>query len=106
MKIDEVDKIARGRVWAASSAIKLNLVDQIGGLNEAVEEAKKLAKIPSSEGMGIIIYPKKKSFFDMILDLTGSKTEAAHPVLAFEKQVSLYKKFFPAFMVPYKISIE
>jgi protease-4 len=40
-----VDSIAQGRVWSATSAIKIGLVDKIGGLDSAVAEAAKLAGI-------------------------------------------------------------
>lgn len=107
MEIEEVDKIGRGRVWAGSTALKLNLVDKLGGLNEAVEEAKKLAKIPPEEEIGIIIYPRKKTFFQRLVELMGegSKTSPTNLVLSFEEKINMYKKFFPAYLLPYKISI-
>ena len=43
--VEEVDKIAQGRVWAGSDAQRLGLVDHLGGLSDAVEAAAKLADI-------------------------------------------------------------
>ena len=43
--IEYVDSIAQGRVWTGSRAKQLGLVDQIGGLQEAIAEAIKLAKV-------------------------------------------------------------
>ncbi len=43
MNTEEVDKIARGRVWAGTSAFNLKMVEKLGGLDEAINEAKKLA---------------------------------------------------------------
>ena len=43
--VEDVDKIAQGRVWAGSDAQRLGLVDHLGGLNDAVEAAAKLADI-------------------------------------------------------------
>ena len=40
-----VDSIAQGRVWGATSATGIGLVDEIGGLNDAVKEAASLARI-------------------------------------------------------------
>jgi protease-4 len=108
MKIEEVDKIARGRVWAGSSALDLKLVDQLGGLNDAIEEAKKLAGIPPEEGVGMVIYPRKKTFFQTILELVNAKTSStmpSNPVRGFEETIDMYKRFFPAFLLPYKITI-
>jgi protease-4 len=108
MDTEAVDKIGRGRVWAGSTALKLNLVDKLGGLNEAVEEAKKLAKIPPEEEIGIIIYPRKKTFFQKFVELIGegTKTSPTNLVLSFEEKINMYKNFFPAYLLPYKISIK
>ena len=43
--IEEVDKIAQGRVWAGSTALELGLVDNIGNLQMAIKRAAELAKI-------------------------------------------------------------
>jgi protease-4 len=40
-----VDSIAQGRVWAGSEALKLGLVDRIGSLDDAINEAAVLAKV-------------------------------------------------------------
>jgi protease-4 len=106
MKVEEVDKVARGRVWAGNTALGLNLVDQLGGLDDAIDEAKKMAKIPDSESIGIRIYPRKLSAFDAIMDFLGAKSDIPTPVTTIEAQLNMYKKFFPALLVPYKISIK
>lgn len=61
---EEVDKIARGRVWTGSQAKERGLVDELGGLSRALELAKELAGIPIDEEVRLIIMPKKISFFD------------------------------------------
>ena len=45
MTFAQVDSIAQGRVWSGSEAVKIGLVDKIGGINEAINEAASLAKI-------------------------------------------------------------
>jgi protease IV len=45
MKKDAVNEIAQGRVWSGREALKLGLVDEMGGLQDAVKHAAKLAKI-------------------------------------------------------------
>lgn len=62
---EEVRKIAKGRVWTGVQALDLKLIDKIGGYREAIEEAKKLAKIPPEEDVQIVIFPKKKSFMEI-----------------------------------------
>jgi protease-4 len=46
MTRDEVDRIARGRIWSGEDAKSLGLVDHLGGLDEAVAAAAKRAKLP------------------------------------------------------------
>jgi protease-4 len=43
--IEEVDKIAQGRVWAGSTALELGLVDSLGNLNDAIERAAQIAEL-------------------------------------------------------------
>lgn len=45
MTFEQVDFIAQGRVWSGSQALKIGLVDKIGGLDDAIKEASSLAKI-------------------------------------------------------------
>ena len=47
MTFAQVDAIAQGRVWSGSQALKIGLVDKIGGLDDALKEAASLAKIKS-----------------------------------------------------------
>jgi protease IV len=65
--VQNVNKIARGRVWTGSDALKIGLVDQLGGLEDAIEYASKKASIKDRK---IIFYPKLKDDpFQPIFDL-------------------------------------
>ena len=44
MTVAQVDSIGQGRVWSGEQALKIGLVDKIGGLNDAIKEAASLAK--------------------------------------------------------------
>ena len=46
MSRDEVDEIARGRVWSGKDAFERKLVDKLGGLKEAIASAAERAKLP------------------------------------------------------------
>jgi protease IV len=46
--VEEVDKIAQGRVWAGADAQRIGLVDHLGGLKDATDEAAKLAQLGSN----------------------------------------------------------
>ena len=45
MKPEQVDEIGQGRVWLASDAVKIKLVDKLGSLDDAVKKAAELAKM-------------------------------------------------------------
>jgi protease-4 len=45
MRINAVDSIGQGRVWSGKSARALGLIDEMGGLNDAIKGAAELAKI-------------------------------------------------------------
>ena len=66
---DQVHAIAQGRVWTGAAAVKNGLVDAIGGLHEAVAEAKKLAKLPASAP--VEVYPPEPTLMDYLGSLGG-----------------------------------
>ena len=66
MTRDEVHEIAQGRVWVATDALPIKLVDQLGSLDDAVMKAAELAGI--SGDYYTSSYPEKKSWIDNILE--------------------------------------
>ncbi|MCU0235931.1 MAG: signal peptide peptidase SppA [Acidobacteria bacterium] len=101
MSVDEVDKVARGRVWSGRAALKLRLIDGLGGLNAALDEARKLARIPAQERFGVRIYPQKKSLLEMIFDMTEVKAENPLDVRA---RLKAYQRYFPAMAMPFALN--
>lgn len=67
-----VDEIARGRVWTGSDALKIGLVDTLGGLDMALELAAKHSKV---ENYSIIQYPKQKDFVTILSESMGNKED-------------------------------
>ena len=64
MNFAAVDSIAQGRVWSGSEALKIGLVDKIGGLNAAIVEAARLSKTQNYSTQN---YPEyEKDFNDVI----------------------------------------
>lgn len=61
MSRDEVHTIAQGRVWLASDAINIKLVDQLGSLDDAIKKAAELAK---SEKYYTTAYPGQEDWMD------------------------------------------
>jgi protease IV len=66
-KFAEIEPLAQGRVWLGEQAQARGLVDQLGGLDAALELAKQKAKIPASEKVAVDIFPSNVSLFDLIL---------------------------------------
>lgn len=64
LPVEIVEKIAQGRVWLGADAIGLKLVDQLGGLNDAVAKAAKLAKLGEYY---TVDYPAPSSWIDQLL---------------------------------------
>lgn len=63
---NKVQEIAQGRVWSGTAAKQLGLVDEIGGLEDAVAEAAKQAKL--GDDWQLEEYPKRRSFEERILE--------------------------------------
>ena len=70
MKKEQVHEIAQGRVWLATDALPIKLVDKLGSLDDAVKKAAELAKI---EDYGISSYPGKSSWLDALLSAASEK---------------------------------
>ena len=69
MTTEQVDAIAQGRVWTGVDAHKLGLVDEIGGLDAAIQYAAKLGKTTSYRTENFPEY--EKSFEDLLANFTG-----------------------------------
>ena len=67
-KFDEVEPLAQGRVWLGEQAKKNGLVDEIGGLDRALEMVKDRAKIPASERISLVAYPPRKTLLEYLLN--------------------------------------
>lgn len=60
-----VDSVGQGRVWTGANALGLGLVDKIGGINDAIATAARMAKL---ENYRIISYPSQKDKFEKIFE--------------------------------------
>jgi len=73
MEKSAVDDIGQGRVWAAPNAKEIKLIDAYGGLTEAIELAKKMAKL---DNFRIVNLPKLKDPFAELLKEFSSSAKA------------------------------
>lgn len=75
MTVAEVDSIGQGRVWSGADAKNIGLIDDFGGLTEAITLAATLAKL---EKYKVVDYPKQKDpFVQFIEQLSGEETTSA-----------------------------
>lgn len=65
-----VDSISQGRVWTGMAAKKLGLVDRIGGIQDAIACAAKMANLPETN---IVAYPKPKDPLEVLLKNLGAE---------------------------------
>jgi protease-4 len=74
-KPSEIEPVAQGRVWLGDQAKANGLVDELGGLDSAVELARRKAGIAASAKVHLELYPGKRSIFDMLFK-SSSDSEA------------------------------
>jgi protease-4 len=67
--VEEIDAVAQGRIWSGTQAQERGLVDRVGGIGTALEAAKELADIEPSARVGLLIYPKEKTFLEQLMDM-------------------------------------
>ena len=69
MSVEAIEKIAEGRVWTGATAKELGLVDELGGLDKAIEIAAQKAEV---EAYSLLTYPAMDDFFSTLMD-TGKE---------------------------------
>lgn len=69
LPVESVEKIAQGRVWLATDALNMKLVDQLGGIDDAVKKAAQLAKLKDYYTSD---YPAAASWMDAMLNSMSS----------------------------------
>ena len=72
MTVAQIDSIGQGRVWSGVDAKRIGLVDEFGGLNDAINEAAKLAKLKDYNKMEL---PEQKDTFEQLMEaFSGNST--------------------------------
>jgi len=82
LTVEEVNRLGRGRVWTGQQALELHLIDRVGGYDQAIEAAKKMAGISPEEKVRLAVWPKKRSWLDIILG-RGKETAAVNETAEF-----------------------
>lgn len=63
---DRLHEVAQGRVWTGRQALEHGLIDEVGGLDRAIALAKEMAGIDPGDEVELVIYPRPKSFFELL----------------------------------------
>jgi len=67
-KVEEVEAVAQGRVWIGAMAKERALVDELGGLDKAVELIRKKAAFTDSEQVRLVAFPGRKTLFEQLFN--------------------------------------
>jgi protease-4 len=81
MTFEEAEKLAHGRVYTGMQAKANGLIDEVGGLDRAIELAKELADIPADKGVSVVHYPKKKDPLGAVCAALGNPSAVVNWVL-------------------------
>ena len=81
MTLQRLQSLAGGRVWTGAQAKQIGLVDELGGLDKAIEIAAAKAKLKPG-AYKVAVYPKAKSFVDELLSSATSESSMTERFLA------------------------
>lgn len=71
--VEQVDAIGQGRVWSGVNAKDIKLIDEFGGLNDAIKLAAQKAKL---ENYRLVEMPKQKKFFEQLMEEMSTEAKA------------------------------
>jgi len=84
-----IDSIAQGRVWSGDDALRLGLVDKIGGLKDAVASAARMAKLKTFR---LREFPEKEGWLNEIMGKATTEPTAAIKQQLGEDQYRIYQQ--------------
>lgn len=88
MTLEDLKKVASGRVWTGAQAKERGLVDVLGGLNDAISIAAEAAKV--GEDYKVKFYPRKQPFFTELM----SQLEENAKVSTMKEEMGIYYPLF------------
>jgi len=77
MTTEAVDAIGQGHVWTGTQGKERGLVDEIGGLEKAIEIAKQLAGLPADRDVRRVVFPAPRPLFETLFDDSGDSEAKA-----------------------------
>ncbi|MCI0495087.1 signal peptide peptidase SppA, partial [candidate division KSB1 bacterium] len=110
MTYQQLEPHAQGRAWMGEQAKKYGLVDELGGMDQAIALAKEKANIDSSAQVKVVVYTMKKNWIeklisDPIIGLLFKKSPAENIIEKWQAMMEQqHVLFWP--MMPYRIRIQ
>ncbi|HRH45458.1 MAG TPA: signal peptide peptidase SppA, partial [Pyrinomonadaceae bacterium] len=77
MTTEAVDAIGQGHVWTGTQGKEKGIVDEIGGMEKAIEIAKQLAGLPADKDVKRVVLPAPRPFFETLFDDSGDSEAKA-----------------------------
>lgn len=107
---EDIEKIARGRVWTGSQAVKLGLADTYGGYAEAFKYALDESGIKPDQIYKISIYPKEKSFREKLYELLLTGSVSANKIISDNyvdiRYLKLFKRLqYDTVLLPFNVNM-
>jgi protease-4 len=104
---EEIDALGQGRVWMGSQARERGLVDELGGLDRAVQILRAKARIPAEEKIRLVPYPAKRSLLDLLLARSAEAgVDSRLRELVKEFDLRLWARGGFLKVMPYSIKVE
>ncbi len=95
---DQMDKVARGRIWPGDEAKRVGLVDELGGYNEAMVLIRQLAKLPTQMPIQLVPFPREKKPIEYLLELAAQNDlpdEVAESAISLRKIAKIAEVLTP-----------
>ena len=80
---EKIHAVAQGRVWTGLQARERGLVDELGGLEQAVAIARRRANIPDGEDVELVAFPPRRSFYEALAEQLGGGSVASRLMARF-----------------------
>jgi len=80
--VGQIEPLAQGRAWMGLQARQNGLVDELGGLDRAIELVRQKSGIPATEKIQIVLYPKRRSLIEQLMK---SSEESTIEILAWRR---------------------
>ena len=103
MSRDDVHAVAKGRIWTGEDAKKYGLVDELGGVQTALDLVREALKLEADAPIQLKVFPKEKTLLELVMEKGLVRTLSSgdvmlkvvadlQPVLHFARSIGLGKQ--------------